>query len=115
MIYNISEQSMCRFAYRANEHVSSSKLFCFVIFLILGLYPPTSGEALIHGYDISQHMVHIRTSLGLCPQQDLLFDHLTVSEHLYFYCGVSQGYLFSLTNYEYSYKVQEMILIFIYT
>ncbi|KAK7833304.1 hypothetical protein U0070_017303, partial [Myodes glareolus] len=33
-------------------------------------------------------MAQIRTSLGLCPQQNLLFDHLTVSEHLYFYCGV---------------------------
>lgn len=84
---------MCRFAYRARF---LTKLFCFIIFLILGLYPPTSGEAFIHGYDISQHMAQIRTSLGLCPQQNLLFDHLTVSEHLYFYCGVSQEYLFSL-------------------
>ncbi|XP_038178851.1 phospholipid-transporting ATPase ABCA3-like [Arvicola amphibius] len=56
--------------------------------ILSGLYPPTSGEAYIHGYDISQHMAQIRTSLGLCPQQNLLFDHLTVSEHLYFYCGV---------------------------
>lgn len=73
-----------------------AKTICFVIYLILGLYPPTRGEAYIHGYNISQHMAQIRTSLGLCPQQNLLFDYLTVSEHLYFYCGVSQGYLFSL-------------------
>uniref|UniRef100_A0A8D2BUY0 ABC transporter domain-containing protein n=1 Tax=Sus scrofa TaxID=9823 RepID=A0A8D2BUY0_PIG len=30
-------------------------------------------------------MGQIRKSLGLCPQQDLLFNYLTVSEHLYFY------------------------------
>ncbi|XP_040611318.1 ATP-binding cassette sub-family A member 3 isoform X3 [Mesocricetus auratus] len=56
--------------------------------ILSGLYPPTRGEAYIHGYDISQHMAQIRKSLGLCPQQNLLFDHLTVSEHLYFYCRV---------------------------
>ncbi|XP_051002939.1 phospholipid-transporting ATPase ABCA3-like [Acomys russatus] len=56
--------------------------------ILSGLYPPTSGEAYVDGYDISQHMAQIRSSLGLCPQQNLLFDHLTVSEHLYFYCRV---------------------------
>ncbi|KAM6155210.1 phospholipid-transporting ATPase ABCA3-like [Rhynchocyon petersi] len=53
--------------------------------ILSGLYPPTSGEAYINGYDISKDMVQIRKSLGLCPQQDLLFNYLTVSEHLYFY------------------------------
>ena len=33
-------------------------------------------------------MVLIRKSLGLCPQHDVLFDHMTVEEHLYFYSGV---------------------------
>ncbi|XP_013970037.2 ATP-binding cassette sub-family A member 3-like isoform X1 [Canis lupus familiaris] len=56
--------------------------------ILSGLYPATSGEAYINGYNISQQMVHIRKSLGVCPQQNLLFDYLTVSEHLYFYCVV---------------------------
>uniref|UniRef100_A0A8C7ALN3 ABC transporter domain-containing protein n=1 Tax=Neovison vison TaxID=452646 RepID=A0A8C7ALN3_NEOVI len=56
--------------------------------ILSGLYPATSGEAYINGYDISQQMVQIRKSLGLCPQQNLLFNYLTVSEHLYFYCVV---------------------------
>lgn len=30
-------------------------------------------------------MDQIRKSLGLCPQHDVLFDDLTVAEHLYFY------------------------------
>ncbi|ELW62507.1 ATP-binding cassette sub-family A member 3 [Tupaia chinensis] len=54
----------------------------------LCLYPYTSGNAYINGYDISKEMTEIRKSLGLCPQQDLLFNYLTVSEHLYFYCVV---------------------------
>jgi ABC-type multidrug transport system ATPase subunit len=54
-----------------------------------GLFPPTSGHAYIHGYEISQDMAQIRKSLGLCPQHDVLFDNLTVAEHLYFYAQVS--------------------------
>uniref|UniRef100_A0A452TYP3 ATP-binding cassette sub-family A member 3-like n=1 Tax=Ursus maritimus TaxID=29073 RepID=A0A452TYP3_URSMA len=56
--------------------------------ILSGLYPATSGEVYINGYDVSQQMVQIRKNLGLCPQQNLLFDYLTVSEHLYFYCVV---------------------------
>lgn len=59
--------------------------------LAAGLFPPTSGHAYIHGYEISQDMVQIRKSLGLCPQHDVLFDNLTVAEHLYFYAQVSLG------------------------
>ncbi|XP_008049514.1 ATP-binding cassette sub-family A member 3 [Carlito syrichta] len=53
--------------------------------VLTGLFPPTSGRAYINGYEISQDMVQIRKSLGLCPQHDVLFDNLTVAEHLYFY------------------------------
>uniref|UniRef100_A0A2K6EEP9 ATP binding cassette subfamily A member 3 n=1 Tax=Propithecus coquereli TaxID=379532 RepID=A0A2K6EEP9_PROCO len=53
--------------------------------MLTGLFPPTSGQAYISGYEISQDMVQIRKSLGLCPQHDVLFDNLTVAEHLYFY------------------------------
>ncbi|TNN68845.1 ATP-binding cassette sub-family A member 3 [Liparis tanakae] len=49
------------------------------------LFPPTSGRAYINGYDICQDMALIRRSLGLCPQHDVLFDNLTVREHLLFY------------------------------
>ncbi|XP_006876045.1 PREDICTED: ATP-binding cassette sub-family A member 3-like [Chrysochloris asiatica] len=59
-----------------------------ILSMLSGLYPPTSGEAYINGYDTSKDMVQIRKSLGLCPQQDLLFNHLTVSEHLFFYCVI---------------------------
>lgn len=54
-----------------------------------GLHSPTGGQAYINGYEISQDMVLIRRSLGLCPQHDVLFDNMTVEEHLHFYAGVS--------------------------
>jgi len=53
-----------------------------------GLFPPSSGRAYINGYDICQDMALIRRSLGLCPQHDVLFDNLTVREHLLFYTQV---------------------------
>ncbi|KAJ8398776.1 hypothetical protein AAFF_G00419730, partial [Aldrovandia affinis] len=59
--------------------------------MLTGLFPPSSGRAYINGYDISQDMALIRRSLGLCPQHDVLFDNLTVSEHLLFYAQL-KGY-----------------------
>ncbi|CAH6793029.1 phospholipid-transporting ATPase ABCA3 [Phodopus roborovskii] len=53
--------------------------------ILTGLYLPTRGKVFISGYDISSDMIQVRKSLGLCPQDDLLFPMLTVLEHLYFY------------------------------
>lgn len=61
----------------------------------LGLYPPTDGQAYINGYEISRDMVLIRKSLGLCPQHDVLFDNMTIAEHLHFYSGVSSCVMLS--------------------
>ena len=50
-----------------------------------GLYSPTSGTATINGYSILTDIDKIRTSLGICPQHNILFDRLTLSEHLAFF------------------------------
>ena len=42
--------------------------------LLTGLFPSTSGTAYIYGSDIHTDMERIRTSLGLCPQHNILFD-----------------------------------------
>jgi len=54
--------------------------------ILTGLYPPTSGTAILNGYDIRTDIDRVRNSLGICPQFDILFDELTVEEHLLFYC-----------------------------
>uniref|UniRef100_A0A8C2PU97 ATP binding cassette subfamily A member 3 n=1 Tax=Cyprinus carpio TaxID=7962 RepID=A0A8C2PU97_CYPCA len=59
--------------------------------MLTGLFPPSSGRAYISGYDICQDMALIRRSLGLCPQHDVLFDNLTVREHLLFFTQL-KGY-----------------------
>jgi ABC-type multidrug transport system ATPase subunit len=56
----------------------------------LGLIPPTSGRIIVHGYDISTSMDKVRNILGLCPQYNILFDHLTVREHLKLFATVGR-------------------------
>uniref|UniRef100_A0A3B4ZGQ4 P-type phospholipid transporter n=1 Tax=Stegastes partitus TaxID=144197 RepID=A0A3B4ZGQ4_9TELE len=53
--------------------------------ILTGLYPPTSGTAYINGRDIRTDIDIIRTSMGMCPQYNILFKHLTVEEHILFY------------------------------
>ncbi|XP_041125605.1 retinal-specific phospholipid-transporting ATPase ABCA4 [Polyodon spathula] len=53
--------------------------------VLTGLYPPTSGTAIIKGKDIRTDIDTIRQSLGMCPQHNILFHHLTVAEHILFY------------------------------
>ncbi|XP_036410765.1 retinal-specific phospholipid-transporting ATPase ABCA4-like [Megalops cyprinoides] len=53
--------------------------------ILTGLFPPTSGTAHIYGKDILTEMDSIRQSLGMCPQHNILFQHLTVEEHILFY------------------------------
>uniref|UniRef100_H2Z857 ABC transporter domain-containing protein n=1 Tax=Ciona savignyi TaxID=51511 RepID=H2Z857_CIOSA len=53
--------------------------------MLTGFFPPSSGEASIMGHNITDDMKGVRKSLGLCPQFNILFDLLTVDEHLYFF------------------------------
>lgn len=65
--------------------------------MLTGLFPPTSGTCIIDGKDIEYDMKKIRESIGLCPQFDVLFDDLTVEEHLIFYSylkGISKHYVY---------------------
>ncbi|CAB3381980.1 Hypothetical predicted protein [Cloeon dipterum] len=54
--------------------------------MLTGLLTPTSGTAVVGGFDIRKNIKKVRESLGLCPQHNILFDQLTVKEHLIFYC-----------------------------
>ena len=56
--------------------------------VLTGLYPPSGGAAYINGLNVQTDMEAIRDSLGLCPQHNILFDRLTVKEHLEFFCAL---------------------------
>lgn len=50
-----------------------------------GMVRPSSGEVYISGYAASQDLDKCRRHIGYCPQQDIVWDDLTVSEHVTFY------------------------------
>ncbi|KAL2515976.1 ABC transporter A family member 7 [Forsythia ovata] len=53
--------------------------------MMIGLIKPSLGAAYVHGLDIRMDMDQIYTSMGVCPQHDLLWETLTGREHLLFY------------------------------
>lgn len=76
------------------------------ISILVGLFQPTKGTAVINGYDIRHEMPQIRESLGICPQHNVLFDDLTVEEHLEFFCKLKRN---DLSDQEIKAQVKEMI------
>ncbi|PRD23873.1 UNVERIFIED_CONTAM: ATP-binding cassette sub-family A member 3 [Trichonephila clavipes] len=56
--------------------------------ILTGLYTPTSGTASINGLDILTDTVRARRGLGVCPQHNVLYDTLTVEEHLKIYAAM---------------------------
>ncbi|CAH9126171.1 unnamed protein product [Cuscuta epithymum] len=53
--------------------------------MMIGLITPSAGTAYVQGMNIQTDMDKIYTSMGVCPQHDLLWETLTGREHLMFY------------------------------
>ncbi|XP_078536724.1 glucosylceramide transporter ABCA12 [Lissotriton helveticus] len=58
------------------------------ISMLTGLFSATSGTINVYGEDIHTHLDHIRKSMGVCMQYDVLFSHLTCKEHLLLYGAI---------------------------
>jgi len=58
--------------------------------MLTGLFPPTSGDAIIFGHSLrgQNGMDRIRTLLGVCPQHDILFPELTAKQHLELFADI---------------------------
>lgn len=54
--------------------------------ILTGMMPPSSGTAIVNGFDIQTQTSGARQSLGLCHQQNVLFDDLSIKEHIQFFC-----------------------------
>ncbi|KAI9340189.1 hypothetical protein DFJ73DRAFT_790424 [Zopfochytrium polystomum] len=57
-----------------------------LISMLTGLYEVSAGRAVLSGYDIRTEMDEVYKVIGICPQFDILWEDLTVEEHLFFYC-----------------------------
>ncbi|ESO85211.1 hypothetical protein LOTGIDRAFT_221435 [Lottia gigantea] len=59
--------------------------------MLTGFISPTSGTAIVNGCDVTKDINGVRASLGLCPQHNVLFDTMTVDEHLEFFSLLKGG------------------------
>ena len=103
-----------------NLEIKSGELFSLLgpngagktttINVLSGLLKPTSGSALIGGYDVKKDLIYIKDLIGVCPQEAALYKFLTGKENIKLF-GNLQGmpknriiermdYLLSLLDFE---------------
>lgn len=56
--------------------------------ILTGLFAPDDGEVFINGFNVRKETRKARSGVGLCPQHNVLFDDLTVWEHLDFFANL---------------------------
>ena len=76
------------------------------ISMLTGLYPPTAGDAFIDGLSIRTSTDLIRKRIGICPQDNILFERLTAREHLTLF-GILKG----VPQSQIQAKVEEMLVL----
>lgn len=84
--------------YKINLKINEGELFGLLgpngagkttlITQLTGLYPPTLGNAWIGGFDIRNNLDIVQLQIGVCPQFDILWENLTVEDHLLFYARI---------------------------
>jgi len=56
--------------------------------VLCGLMAPTSGRAVVGGFDVSLHPEEVKRRIGYMSQKFSLYDDLTVKENIEFFAGV---------------------------
>ncbi|KAG0215083.1 ATP-binding cassette sub- A member 1 [Mortierella sp. NVP41] len=56
--------------------------------MLYGVTTPASGNAFLFNKSIKTDMQTIRSTMGVCPQHDVLFNDLTCWEHMQLYAGI---------------------------
>lgn len=72
--------------------------------MLCGIRPPTSGTAMVLGYNIATQKQLVKQSIGYMSQKFSLYENLTVSENLSFFARV-----YSISPKEEASRKQEMI------
>lgn len=67
--------------------------------MITGMFRPTKGTVSVNGFSVMTDTIKARRNMSLCPQHNILYDELTVYEHLKLYAAI-KGLEFSQIEIE---------------
>ena len=56
--------------------------------ILCGLLPPTSGVAMVGGFDVAKQPEDVKRSIGYMSQKFSLYDDLSVKENIEFFAGI---------------------------
>jgi len=100
-----------------NLHVKGGEIFGFLgpngagktttIKMLAGLLKPTSGRALIDGYDVVAYPMEAKRVVGFIPDQPFLYEKLTGAEFLRFI-----GSLFGMEKAEIERRISDLLGLF---
>ena len=81
-----------------NGELFPNEIFCLLghngagkttlINMISGIYDPNHGDILFNGKSLVTNKKYLYENIGLCQQEDIYFDYLTVEEHLEYMCKI---------------------------
>ena len=81
-----------------NGELFTNEIFCLLghngagktttINMISGIYDPDKGDILLDGRSLVTNKDYLYENIGLCQQEDIFFDYLTVEEHLEYMCKI---------------------------
>ena len=95
-----------------NGELFPNEIFCLLghngagktttINMISGIFDPDEGDILLNNRSLVTDKKYLYENIGLCQQEDIYFDYLTVEEHLEYMCKIKG----SKVNYE---EIDELI------
>ena len=56
--------------------------------MLIGISKPTSGEALVAGFDVKTNTEMVKKSIGYMSQKFSMYDDLTIKENITFFGGI---------------------------
>lgn len=78
-----------------------------IMLMLSGILQPTWGSITYNELQQDPNLKDIQQMIGFCPQQNILFDHLTVDDHIYLFTRL-KGVEFPMENQEVDYYTKLM-------
>ena len=77
--------------------------------MITGMFSSTSGSIFVNGYNVFTQTNQARRSIGLCPQENIYFNELTVGQHLKLF-ALLKNFPSEIVNQEINYVLDLLAL-----